>query len=690
MLRTRDIVAIILAVILARIAWTSGPADDASLSAGMRLAFYAPAKLAAPFDVDGDGIYEAMVVLVDGELQILDLKGMDKAAMPIEPPVLFKTKVEPSNGEPLKLTTGQIIWNHHYHHHRHHSFHHNSKKDTPQVEDRTRHYFCGADWHDAAENCRQHCPTGSSADCPEGETCYADTPCDALRSKSSEEEAPQDYTLTPAGGLPAIMTYWSSGKLTVHTLSSTSKDEPLELQLLWEHNVGVHLEEVHIDLLASEDVRTDSHLGQHGMVLIGGTYEEEHHEDEFVSMMQAYDAMTGLHMWSTPKPHDTNEPLFLNVRGAKSAARRRSRIVSVQAHTESTELPNCMASFKQLVKQGLPHSYWTPSDARVTPLHFHRHKHQRHHPRNHAVHGRPNVLLSHYHDGIHVRSLLNGHALCHLSLLDEVVYADLNQDGVLDHVHVATNHHDDFDETVDDDFDTHENKWIAKLSQEMKKEQDKPKKNRNVPHSNRLCHVLVLSGLPTREQIFSANLCGNRMAQERGDHESIELEAAPPLVVDDTHVIVALNNGMISRYHVPTSKRLFQTTLSARVSNVPTWSDDYDAVSLSVLQSRKGRALLLTGDNSMVLMSLRSGNVLAEASFPQTSLDRPIVADVSGDGTPDIIIRSADAIWGYHVVLQSGASTLFRIIVGLLLMGIALALLRNKFGQKGDKRSTDV
>jgi hypothetical protein len=89
-------------------------------------------------------------------------------------------------------------------------------------------------------------------------------------------------------------------------------------------------------------------------------------------------------------------------------------------------------------------------------------------------------------------------------------------------------------------------------------------------------------------------------------------------------------------------------------------------------------------------MSLRSGNVLAEASFPQTSLDRPIVADVSGDGTPDIIIRSADAIWGYHVVLQSGASTLFRIIVGLLLMGIALALLRNKFGQKGDKRSTDV
>jgi hypothetical protein len=41
------------------------------------------------------------------------------------------------------------------------------------------------------------------------------------------------------------------------------------------------------------------------------------------------------------------------------------------------------------------------------------------------------------------------------------------------------------------------------------------------------------------------------MALERGDHESIELEAAPPLVVDDTHIVVAFNNVMISRYHVP-------------------------------------------------------------------------------------------------------------------------------------------
>ena len=699
MLRTRDIVAVLLAVILARIAWTSGPADDASLSAGMRLAFYAKATLASPFDVDGDGILEALVVVVDTaatdqqqkgdwELQVLDLKPLAASTLPFEPPILFKTRVDKQRPTtvPVKLTTSQIIWNHHYHHRHHHSLHAH-KKDTTQNEDRSRHYFCGTDWHDAAANCRQHCPTGSSGDCPEGETCYADTPCDALRKKHDETETPQGYTLTPAGSLPAVMTYWTDGILTVHTLSSTTKNEPLELQLLWETDVGVNLEEVHIDLLPSEDVRTDSHLGQHGMVLIGGTYEN----DEIVSVMHAYDAMTGLHMWSTPKPDErrNDEPIMFDVRGAKSAARRRSHIVRVQEHTEHTELPNCLVAFKSLTKGGLPHSYWTPADASVTPLHFHRHKHQRHHSRKHAVHGRPNVLLSHYRDGIHVRSLLNGRALCHLSLLEEVVYADLNQDGVLDHIHVTTHFQDAFeDEEINDDLATQENRWIAKLAHQIKEESSK--KNRNVPRSDRLCHVLVLSGLPTREQIFSANVCGNRIAHDRGDHSSIELMEAPPLVVEDTHVVVALNNGVVSRYHVPTGKRLFQKQLSARVTDVPTWGDDLTAVSLSVLESRKGRALLLAGDNAMVLMSLRSGKVLAEASFPQTSLDRPIVADVSGDGTPDVIIRSIDAIWGYHVVVQSGASTLFRIIVGLLLMGIALALLRNKFGQKGYKRSTDA
>ena len=42
--------------------------------------------------------------------------------------------------------------------------------------DRTRHYFCGKHWHHASESCHKHCGSGTSSDCGDGETCYADTP----------------------------------------------------------------------------------------------------------------------------------------------------------------------------------------------------------------------------------------------------------------------------------------------------------------------------------------------------------------------------------------------------------------------------------------------------------------------------------------------------------------------------------
>lgn len=51
-------------------------------------------------------------------------------------------------------------------------------KDDPKYADydRKRHYFCGTDWHHAANSCHKHCPGGVSSECGDGETCYADTP----------------------------------------------------------------------------------------------------------------------------------------------------------------------------------------------------------------------------------------------------------------------------------------------------------------------------------------------------------------------------------------------------------------------------------------------------------------------------------------------------------------------------------
>jgi hypothetical protein len=95
-----------------------------------------------------------------------------------------------------------------------------------------------------------------------------------------------------------------------------------------------------------------------------GTYEEEH--EEVVSLMQAYNSMTGLHMLSTPKPYDTDEPIhvFLDlsgVRGAKSAARHQSRSVSGQAHTKVPNFQTVwLPSSNSLSRVCLiPTVYWT-------------------------------------------------------------------------------------------------------------------------------------------------------------------------------------------------------------------------------------------------------------------------------------------------------------------------------------------
>ena len=45
--------------------------------------------------------------------------------------------------------------------------------------DKTDHYFCGRGYDDAISKCATHCPSGSLNDCPAGEICFFNTPCDA-------------------------------------------------------------------------------------------------------------------------------------------------------------------------------------------------------------------------------------------------------------------------------------------------------------------------------------------------------------------------------------------------------------------------------------------------------------------------------------------------------------------------------
>lgn len=65
--------------------------------------------------------------------------------------------------------------------------------------DKTDHYFCGRGYDDAVSQCASHCPSGSLMDCPAGEICFFNTPCDArMMTKAPSPPSPTVSPTTPA------------------------------------------------------------------------------------------------------------------------------------------------------------------------------------------------------------------------------------------------------------------------------------------------------------------------------------------------------------------------------------------------------------------------------------------------------------------------------------------------------------
>lgn len=65
--------------------------------------------------------------------------------------------------------------------------------------DKTDHYFCGTGYEDARTKCGTHCPSGNMNDCPYGEICFTNTPCDArMMTIAPAPLSPTNRPTTPA------------------------------------------------------------------------------------------------------------------------------------------------------------------------------------------------------------------------------------------------------------------------------------------------------------------------------------------------------------------------------------------------------------------------------------------------------------------------------------------------------------
>jgi len=760
MLRTRDILALVGVVILVRTTWNSG-LD--SLSAAVDLAFFFPREglvALAPFDVDGDGTKEALAVLKavpekeSFTLEIMDLKplhGFRKTYLePFQPKVMFVSQeINDDNAHPIHLTTGQLL------------IKKRGVDDKPEkmyqvpegkeINDSNRHYFCGTDWHDASSKCGTPCPGGQANECPNDERCFADTPCDILSNNSEVENEKNSFELTPAGGLPSVVSMWTNGVIILHSLTNNKTEDgvtktrkPLELREMWRYNVfppekakdmhDILWEEINIVFLdAYSSIETNA---KHGMIIVSASYFlDGDPASDRLKFIIAIDAFEGSIMWESYSDNKDEEPLPLPMkRGSTSYARRRSPMAQImmsrQHAASASTLSNCMSIMRKSIKNEVfPYSYFGPKDAGLAAIHLNQrvkyadnrnhhaskpherviksnnHKNKKWHHRffhrrknnNHGyepIQGKPNALVTQTRGGLNIRSLKNGKALCHLTLLEENLYSDLNNDGILDQVKVAlhTKSHKPDDKFI----------WnlAGKLHQQHQELKDNGAKSEELLQAKpQLCHLMALSGIPAKEEIFSAPICGK--ARERnGVTLTSSLDSLNPLVVESLDrankhdIIVALNNGIIHRVHGSRGRLTWALSGTQHTKDFPTWGEESNQNAfLTRIESDSVappiRPLLLAGDNSLAVISVTKGNLLASAPFPQKPLSRPILADLSGDGSTDLTVSTKDGIWGYRIVVKPNAPVTQRLLVGLLLMVLMLAAIRNRYN-KGGKRSTDA
>lgn len=764
MIRLRDILVALAGIYLTRMAWDD-PSE--SIAATAHLSFYLgreePDKEdneasrtrylpPALLDVDGDGAAESLASLVYAsrsktwKLEILDLKpatNSDKTHIaPFQPGLLYESaaieleEISMEDVQPIAMTTGQVLLKKDNAEKGGSSD--NSKLKDVAIDEKNRHYFCGDDWHDASQKCANPCPSGQSSECPTGQRCYADTPCDVTQHGKKNKDQAQisinDLFVTPAGGLPSIFTLWSSGTVTMHSLTGdapTSNDSTsttggkrrwnreslaskLEVRSMWETNVmrggrkAYAWSDLHVTYLDAIDAGN-----MDGMLLIQAAVDffpaniTDPDEMDTMLFLTALDGRTGKIVWeadvlSSYGDHEEDIPLPMEP-GTSSSARRRSGIPFHVDDSGSALVTNCLHNYRRslFTSGALPYLYWGDEDAVVQALHFEtqtqtkphaKAKKGRNHNKHQPQHGKPNVVVSKTHRGLQVRSLRNGHSLCHVSLWHETLYADLNHDGVLDATFMMTGDHPLPGEDESADFSEDE-KWIYKLMLRVVEDEEARMQSRKENKFHHVCHSMTLSGIPPREELFTYPMC-------EVDHEQNEAlpqtEPGPPLAVEAMRgrghdLILAVNNGILHRVRSNGRK---QWELHGRhLENFPVWEDgSYTLIDRIDAKRVKPatRPIIMTGDNSLALVAPKSGTLLSTAAFPQPVVQRPILVDFNGDGTTDIMIPTADAFWGYHVTVRTGSSIFFRIAVGLLLMGVMLAVLRNRFGPHPGKRSTDA
>uniref|UniRef100_A0A453MNQ3 FG-GAP repeat-containing protein n=1 Tax=Aegilops tauschii subsp. strangulata TaxID=200361 RepID=A0A453MNQ3_AEGTS len=259
----------------------------------------------------------------------------------------------------------------------------------------------------------------------------------------------------------------------------------------------------------------------------------------------------------------------------------------------------------------------------------------------------------------------------HLHLTEGGLHADINGDGVLDHVQVVGGNGAE--------------QTVVSGSMEVLKP----------------CWAVATSGVPVREQLFNVSIChynhlnlfhhGDFSRSFGRSFDPSGLEVATPVLLerDDGHkhrrgshgdIIFLTSRGEVTSYTPGLlghdAMWRWQLSTGATWSNLPSPSGMMENVVVPTLKTFSLRAydpkqvIIAGGDQEAVVIS-PDGSLLTSIDLPAPPTHALILEDFSGDGLTDVILVTSGGVYGFVQTRQPGA-LFFSTLVGFLIVVIGV------------------